>query len=154
MLDSYEINRHTIAIVPIKNNVSKVIEEENIYFVNKSTTEIIDDSCRYFGSSYAGRCEGTKSLIGFNYKTPIIIEETMEIIFFPTSSPRFENCFWISLKHIVNYQKDKNSSRCSKLILSNGQELELSISYSSLENQILRATRLESITRQRKITEK
>ncbi len=151
MLDSYEINKHTIAIIPIKSNVSKVIEDDNIYFINKTTTEIIDDSCRYFGSSYAGRFEGTKSLIGFNYKTPIIIEESTEIIFFPTSSPRIDDCYWISLKHISNYRKSENSSSGSILILSNGQDLELKISYSSLENQILRATRLESMMRQRKI---
>jgi competence protein ComK len=150
MLDNYEINMHTIAIIPIKSKVSKVIESDDSFLVKKSTTEIIDDSCRYFGSSYAGRFEGTKSLIGFNYKSPIIIEETTEIIFFPTSSPRFDSCYWISLKHISNYSKNGNGSN---LIFDNGQKIEICISYSSLENQILRATRLESILRQRKMTE-
>ena len=36
----------------------------------------MDDSCKYFGSSYQGRYEGTKNLIGMNYKLPIIIEES------------------------------------------------------------------------------
>jgi competence protein ComK len=150
MLNNYEINVHTIAIIPIKNKTSKIIESQDEFNVNKSTTEIVDDSCRYFGSSYAGRFEGTKSLIGFNYKAPIIIEETTEIIFFPTSSPRFDSCYWISLKHISNYEKEDSKSI---LIFDNGKKIELDISYSSLENQILRATRLESILRKRKITE-
>ena len=147
-IEKYEINSSTLAIIPIETKVSKIIEEENDYIINKSTTEVIDDSCKFFGSSYVGRFEGTKSLIGVSYKSPIIIEETKEIIFFPTSSPRFDNCFWISLNHIEIYQKKEN---CSIIIFKNGQTLELDISYGSLDNQILRATRLESILRKRKL---
>ena len=55
MLNSYEINKETIAIVPINNNNSKVLEEENTININKNSSMIIDDSCRFFGSSYMGR---------------------------------------------------------------------------------------------------
>ncbi len=148
MFDRYEINLDTIALIPISEKVSQVIEETEIFMVSKSTTEIIDDSCRYFGSSYLGRHEGTKSLIGINYKSPIIIEETKEIIFFPTSSPRFENCYWISLDKIQNHKKITTGS---KLKFTNGHEIDINISSSSLENQILRATKLEATLRKRKI---
>lgn len=148
MLGNYEINNHTIAIIPIKQNESKIIEEENTFMVKKSTSEIINDSCKYFGSSFLGRREGTKALMGVSYKAPIIIEETKSIIFFPTSSPRFDNCAWISLNHIHDYlRKDGNSL----VHFKNGEALELDISYGSLENQVLRATRLESILRHRKV---
>lgn len=148
MLDSYEINNHTIALVPITQNESKIIEEDAVFFVNKSTTDIINDSCKYFGSSFLGRREGTKALMGIHYKAPIIIEESKSIIFFPTSSPRFDNCTWISLQHIHNYLKNKGNSLVH---FKNGDVLELDISYGSLDNQVLRATRLESILRHRKI---
>lgn len=146
-MDKYEINNSTLAIIPISKNCSKVIEEENNYIINNSTTEIIDHSCKYFGSSYNGRCEGTKNLVGFNYKTPIIVEESKEIIFFPTSSPRFDNCSWISLNNIEKYIKNEKKS---SVFFKNGIVLDFEISYSSLENQILRATMLESKLRQRK----
>lgn len=148
MIENYEINNSTLAIIPIADNMSRVMEEENVYTVSKTPTEIIDDSCRFFGSSYDGRHEGTKNLTGINYKSPIIIEESKEIIFFPTSSPRFDNCHWISLNHIDKYQKGSLSAIIN---FKNGQKLELNISYGSLENQILRATRLESILRKRKL---
>ena len=148
MLDSYEINNHTVAIIPIKQDESKIIEEDTILFVRKNTTDIINDSCKYFGSSFLGRREGTKALMGVSYKAPIIIEETKSIIFFPTSSPRFDNCTWISLNHIHDYLRDKGNSL---IHFKNGEMLELDISYGSLENQVLRATRLESILRHRKI---
>lgn len=147
MVENYEINSSTIAIIPVDKKKSRIVEEDNILFVNKDTTEIIDDSCRFFGSSYLGRHEGTKSMMGINYKTPIVIEESKEIIFFPTSSPRFNNCYWISLKHVEKYFKNYNNS---KIIFKNGYELDINISYGSLENQILRSTRLESLLRTRK----
>jgi len=148
MKKNYEISLSTIAIIPLENKKSKIIEEEDIYIVEKSTTEIINDSCKFFGSSYEGRHEGTKYLTGINYKSPIIIEETNEMIFFPTSSPRYDNCYWIALRHIEKYEKDQ--SKC-KILFKNGFLLLLDISYGSLQNQILRSTLLQSIIRDRKI---
>ena len=88
----------------------------------------------------------TMQLLGFNYKAPIIIEETKNMIFFPTSSPRFDNCMWISLKHIKKYDKYNNKSIVS---FKGGKTLTLNMSYNSLENQIFRATRLESVLNDR-----
>lgn len=150
MKDNYEINSSTLAILAVDNKISKVIEEEEEFLVNESTIKIIDKSCKFFGSSYFGRFEGTKHLIGISYKSPIIIEETKNIIFFPTASPRISDCSWISLNNITSYDKIKNKT---KLTFSNGYNLELDISYNILENQILRATRLDSVIRKRKIGE-
>lgn len=149
MLTNYEINSSTLAIIPLSKNSSKVIEENEILIVNKNTTEIIDDSCKFFGSSYLGRHEGTKNIIGINYKAPIVIEESNEIIFFPTSSPRFENCSWISLKKILKYKKENKNTI---IIFKNGYQLPINISAGSLENQILRSTLLESVLRSRKMS--
>lgn len=146
---TYEINSSTIAILPVEENISRVIELEDSFLVHLSTTEIIDESCKFFGSSYVGRQEGTKNLIGVNYKSPIIVEETLELIFFPTASPRVQECMWISLNNIENYYKENLSTFIN---FKNGKKLELGISYGSLENQILRATRLESILRKRKLS--
>lgn len=148
MINNYEINYETIAVIPIDDSISKVIEENNTYIVNKNATEIVNHSCKYFGSSLEGRKEGTKALMGVSYKAPIIIEETRSLIFFPTSSPRFNACNWISLNHICDYMRKKDGSQVK---FKNGDCLELNISYGSLENQVLRATRLESILRHRKI---
>lgn len=147
MFNEYEINMDTIAIIPVKDNVSRIIEEKESFLVSKSTTDIIDDSCKYFGSSYLGRHEGTKRLIGINYKSPIIVEESRELIFLPTSSPRFNDCHWLSLDKIKEHIQ---SLRGSIVKFTNGEEIEINISKSSLENQILRATKLGSVLRKRK----
>ena len=125
-LDVYFINKATCAIIPIDKSVSKVIEFDDSFIVNKSVNCIIDESCKYFGSSYKGRFEGSKNILKMNYKLPIVIEEYNNIIFFPTSSPRFNQCIWISLNNISNYSK---SGSFSKIIFNGGMDLELNLSY-------------------------
>ena len=147
MLEQYEINSSTLAVLPVDETISKVLEEETEYIVNQPTMKIIDDSCKFFGSSFRGRSEGTKSLIGGNYKLPVVIEESRDIIFFPTASPRLRECAWISLNNLVDYQKNKQHSLVK---FKNGSTLNVEISIFSLENQVLRASRLENVLRKRK----
>jgi len=147
----YEINNNTLAIISIDDKTCKVLEDEYEYIINKSSYDVIDDSCKYFGSSYKGRYEGTKSLIGMNYKLPIIIEESRNIIFFPTTSPKLNECFWISLNKIDDYVVDNENVY---ILFKNGTKIRVNISFFALENQILRASRLESVLRHRKKEEK
>ena len=146
-MKNYEINRETLAIIPCGKGKSKIIEENNEFYVNYSTTKIIDYSCKFFGSSYEGRFNGTKSILGVSHKSPIIIEESNKIIFFPTTSPRLECCAWIALNHVKNHIRFEEKSI---LYFQCGKNVELDISYGSLENQILRATKLESVLRKKK----
>ncbi len=148
MYTTYEINRDTLAIIPIDEKTSKVIEKGQEIIVERKAMDIIDDSCRYFGSSYTGRFEGTKKILGVNYKSPIIIEESRGIIFFPTSSPRFPNCSWVCLNNIEDYQK---SEKGTSVYFINGQTINLNISHSSFENQMIRSLRLAKILKRRKM---
>ena len=67
MLNNYEINKDTIAIIPIENDISKIYEAEEEYIVNKNSNKIIEENCKFYGSSYKGRCEGTRFLIKISY---------------------------------------------------------------------------------------
>lgn len=146
----YEINSATLAIIPIDENTSKVYEEEDEYIVKKSSNGIIKDNCEFYGSSYEGRCIGTKSLTGIKTKYPIIIEESRNIIFFPTTSSRTQQSSWIALNKIKKYTKNNNKS---KVHFKNNSNVSLDISYYSLENQICRATMLKSKLYERKLEE-
>jgi competence protein ComK len=146
---NYEINCNTVALVPINDNRTRVIEVDNEYIIEMSTLKIIERSCEFFGSSYIGRQQGTKKITGISTKPPIIIEESREIIYFPTMSPRLHNCTWFALKYINNY---KNNNGKSLIYLDNGKKIELDISYESFDNQFLRATKLESMLRKRKLS--
>ncbi len=147
-MQNYEINADTLAIIPLNEYKSKIIEKNKEIEIDMTPMKIIDNSCKYFGSSYKGRFYGTRNLIGVSHKAPIIVEESREIIFFPTASPRLYECAWISLKNINDYKRSLDSSI---IVFNSGYNLELEMSYGSLDNQILRAARLESVLRKRKI---
>lgn len=146
-LDSYYINRATCAIIPIEKDVSQIYEINDSYIVEKSVKKIVEESCRYYGCTYKGRVDGSKKILNMTYKLPIVIEEFHNLVFFPTSSPRFGSCIWLSLNNIVNYEKILNGSR---IIFQNKREIVFEISYYSLENQIFRASLLESIITRRR----
>ena len=145
-MNNYEINKETLAIIPIEEEISKVIEEEKEFIINASVMKIIDDSCKFFGSSYEGRFEGTKTIMGISHKSPIIIEETRKIIFFPTTSPRINTCSWISLNNIKEYYKSNSNT---VIVFSCGKKVKLQLSYPIVDNQVLRATRLEALLNKR-----
>ena len=144
---NYEITYDTQAIIPIDNNKSKAVENDEEYIINSNPLSVMEHSCEYFGSSYEGRKEGTKKLLGITHKSPIIVEESRKIIFFPTTSPDKSECIWINLEKIDKYYKlDKKKSAIK---FKNGDIIELNISYGSLQNQILRASRLKYILDER-----
>ena len=151
MNKEYEINSATQAIVPINDNQSMIYEEESEYVVDIPANKIINYNCNFYGSSYIGRCEGTKSLIGIKSKIPIIIEESRNIIFFLTTSIRSKQSFWIELINIDSYYKDEKNSY---ILFKDGRKLHLDISYFSLENQYYRSIMLKSKLLDRILKEK
>ena len=145
-MKSYEININTLALIGFENK-TKVYENEKIFIVDKPVSKIIDDSCCFFGSSLSGRQKGTNDLIGVSYKCPIIVEESKNIIFFPTRSPRMVNCSWISLNNIEDYYSKMTNEVIIKF--KNGQKITIPSTYGIIDNQVLRSTRLESVLRGR-----
>ena len=147
----YEITFDTQVILPMDSKSSKIIENNESYVVNVTPMQILEHSCEYFGSSFDGRREGTKKLLGITHKSPIIVEESRKIIFFPTTSPDRNDCIWINLEKISRYYK--SSQKKSIIEFKNGDIIEFDVSIGSLTNQILRASRLKYILEENKRTE-
>ena len=151
LLDEYEISSATQAIVPLDEEKTMIYEEEGEYIITKPSNDIINYNCNFYGSSYDGRCEGTRSLTGYKSKLPIIIEESRNIIFFPTNSVRRKQSTWIALNKIASYHKN---DRNSYIIFTDGRKIDFDISMFSLENQFYRATMLKSKFLDRKLLDK
>lgn len=143
----YEISFDTQVILPINDKSSRIIENNDSYVVNITPLQILEHSCEYFGSSFDGRKEGTKKLLGITHKSPIIVEESRKIIFFPTTSPDRIDCIWINLEKINKYYK--STPKKSIIEFKNGDIIEFDVSIGSLTNQILRASRLKYILEER-----
>lgn len=143
----YEITFDTQVILPVENNSSRIIENNESYVINVPPMQVLEHSCEYFGSSFNGRKEGTKKLLGITHKSPIIVEESRKIIFFPTTSPDRIDCVWINLEKVNKYYK--SSSKKSIIEFKNGDIIEFDVSIGSLTNQIMRASRLKYILEER-----
>ena len=150
-MKEYEINEDTMAIIPMSYYQTLVKEVEKEIIVDKNAYEIMEDSCEYYGSTYKGRLTAAKKMLNSCYKLPILIEESENIIFFPTKSSLLEDCCWINYNFIKKYEKN---GKKIKLVFKNNEEIDVDMSKLSLENQISRSSMLELISRKRKINNK
>ncbi len=141
-MDNYEINEETYAVIAQNLGKTQIIEGNNEYLINQDAYKIMDESCKYYGSSYKGRLEAAKELLNCSYKLPILVEESRVLIFFPIKSSLLDDCCWINLNSIKKIEKVDNKS---KITFINGREITLDVSKLSLENQIYRSTKLEAI---------
>ncbi len=144
----YEISKGTLAILPNEKNSSVVYEDDERYIIKETPFQIMEDSCKYFGSTYEGRKDGAKEILGAEYKVPIVVEDSNNLIVFPTTSPLSDDCVWISLKRVDKIEKiDANNT---KIIFDNKTEIIVDSSYRTIENQLSRASRLDLILRNHK----
>ncbi|MBY0121095.1 competence protein ComK [Bacillus sp. S/N-304-OC-R1] len=145
IIEEYEINPHTMIILPLTYGsriYSQILEMEDEFISPFKPIEIIRKGCISFGSSYEGRKEATKQLIGITHKAPITIDSTNSIYFFPTASPSSPHCIWISQEHIHFHRREDYGQ--TQVLLKNNQLLTIPISYNSFHNQILRTALLKT----------
>ncbi|MFE8700282.1 competence protein ComK [Cytobacillus sp. FJAT-54145] len=150
IIEEYEITPLTMVVMPItygSKTYSKIIEFEEELISPFKPLEIIKKSCQFFGSSFEGRKDGTKELIGITHKVPISISPPNSIYFFPTTSPEKPQCIWISHEHIADYMK--GSENGTIVTFNNGHVLDIPISPSSFQNQLIRTVMLKSKLTQR-----
>lgn len=141
-MESYELNEETYAVIGNLQGNTKIIEKDDEYIINNTAYRIMDDSCQYYGSSYSGRLKASKKILDCSYKLPILVEETSRLIFFPIKSSLLEDCCWINLNCIKKVQR---CGKNTKIIFQNEKEILVNVSKLSIDNQIYRATLLESV---------
>lgn len=67
------------------------------------------------------------------------------------ASPKGGKCAWISLNNLENYEELEDEV---KLVFTKDDVLNVNVSYGIIDNQVLRATKLESALRKRKSKDK
>lgn len=148
---NYEINEDTLAVLYDGLGKTKIIEKEREVIVEKNPFEIMEDSCEYYGSTYEGRINSVKKMLNYSYKIPVLVEESENIIFFPTKSYLLSDCSWINYNYIKKCEKNGNKTT---IIFLNDKKIDLEESKLSVNNQILKSSRLESILLNRKIAKR
>ena len=149
-IEEYEISPYTFAVIPVEYGYkmySKVIEYNEEFLVPQRPIDVIKTSCKYFGSSFEGRCEGTKELLNISHKVPIAIDPGNGLFFFPTTSPLRNTCVWLSYEHIVS--RIRLAPAKTQINFRNKQSIVIPVSYSIIENQMLRTALLKSKLQQK-----
>ncbi|MFS0644854.1 competence protein ComK [Siminovitchia sp. 179-K 8D1 HS] len=143
-VEDYEINPYTMMIKPAANNdprfLSEIFEMNGRYLSSDSPFDIVRRSCEYFGSSFNGRRQGTKQLIGITHKAPIIVDPHTSIFLFPTASPTSPHCIWISHDYVASHER--NGSDETIVTFQNNESHKLPVSFYSFENQLSRTAML------------
>ena len=124
----YEISNGTLAIVPNEDDNSLIYEDNERFIVEETPFKIMEESCKYFGSTYKGRKDSAKEILGAEYKIPVVIEDSTNLIIFPTTSPQAEDCAWICLNRVKNISKVDSFN--TKIVFDNDRELIVPCSYS------------------------
>lgn len=145
---NYEISDVTLAVIPFNENSSKVIEYDAERVIDSNPYEVMEYSCEYFGSSIDGRMYSSKKILGSVYKVPILVDEYRNLVFFPTKSPNAKDNIWISLNNINSIKKLNLNE--TMILFNNNDKLVIELPYNALYNQILRATRISSVLKERK----
>ena len=144
------VNACTMYIKPAEygNKVFSIIGEPEEEFLSPfKPLDLIKNSCAFYGVDYESRRKGTKLLIDYSRKLPIVIEPINNIYAFCTASPEEPNCVWFFLEHIKDYQRA--SARQTLVIFHNDYSFTFPVSYSTFNNQMLRTSYLQTKLMQR-----
>ena len=147
-INNYIVNMETLLLIPVDNKKTKVFELDEEFIVKKNIMEIIENSCLFFGSSYEGRKEGTKALLKCWIKVPIIMEESRNLILFPTLSFKNEKNIWVVYNNLVDYKKYDLDN--TLFLFKNNNDIKVNVKFDIVDNQVFRCLKLDAIIRKRK----
>ena len=136
----YEIDLSTVMLIGIDEFKTRVVTLDSEFIIDIDSKKIIDNSCKFFGSSLSDRINTTKRLINVKSKSPIIIEESRNIIFFPLKSTRDKCNIWISFNNLERYVKSDDKTI---FYFKNKKEVIISFSYYIIDNQVTRSLMLD-----------
>ena len=136
----YEIDLSTVMLIGIDEFKTRVVTLDSEFIIDIDSKKIIDNSCKFFGSSLSDRVNMTKRLVGIKSKSPIIVEDSRNIIFFPLKSVRDKCNIWISFNNLEKYVK--NGDRTA-FVFKNNKRVVIDFSYYIIDNQVTRSLMLD-----------
>ena len=127
-------------LIGIDESKTKVVTLDDEFIIDIDSKKIMDNSCKFFGSSLSDRVNMTKRLVGIKSKSPIIVEDSRNIIFFPLKSVRDKCNIWISFNNLEKYVK--NGDRTA-FVFKNNKRVVIDFSYYIIDNQVTRSLMLD-----------
>ncbi len=149
-IGDYIVNACTRYIIPVEygNKIYSLIGEvDDEFLCPVKPIGIIQKGCAYYGVDYDSRRKGTRLLIDYSRKLPLVIEPINNIYTFCTASPENPKCIWFFLEHIKNYQRV--SAHETRVIFHNDQSKIFTVSPNTFNKQMLKTSYLQMKLTQR-----
>ena len=144
-LTDYVMNYNTVLFLPRTNEYGElytfVLDKTSSFDVQLGPTDLIDFNLKYYGSSLKGAREGAIMILGGGKMSPVMINEKLDLYWFPSKSPAKEDCIWFALHHIKETIKLPNIR--TKVIMSDGNIIIVEMSKESFDKKIQKAYNLK-----------
>lgn len=145
--ESYIVHQNTMLLLPkfteYNEPVVDVYEAAQKVTVPGKSTDIVKESCSYYGASLGGRQEGTRAVTDYDKLLPIAVSPDWDLYMFPIGSPSKETGIWAVYHHIDQVKYDANPKKCM-LRLSNGEKVSLEVSGDRVKTQLFRTGHFKS----------
>ena len=148
MMNYYILNSDVLCFTQDlgNSNGTMVIEKDRKFNVQMDCFKLLKKSCIWHGNSYNIQRQFVIDKFNFSIKTPIVMNGKDIIIFFPTCSPISKECIWVSYNNVDRYVKEEDYT---KIYFKGGKILNISASYSTIDNQITRCIKIEKFIREK-----
>ncbi|WP_102345914.1 competence protein ComK [Bacillus sp. Marseille-P3661] len=140
VLDTYEVNRSTMALLSVAHidYCCIALEDNQTLYVRQTPISIVKASCLDGGSTYDGRRTAVTHRTGSKHRVPIPINPNENIFAFPTHSPKAFECSWIFYHHVKSiktFSSPTNHAIQTVITFQNGHQEILNESYYILKKQ-------------------
>lgn len=136
--EKYRITKRTVAILPcfdIMKQSRIILEDGTEISTPLRPYQLLQLSCRQYNSSIEERIFVAKRVAGVKGKVPVVIEPTMGLVFFPTKSPKRDDCEWYAWSHIRDIASVEGEPN-SLIVTQNGHQIQTNATAYVLKNQI------------------
>jgi competence protein ComK len=143
----YIINQPFMSMAGIYDRHGKlctlVRETEKTFIVDKSPTEILEESICWVGYDFKGAMLASKRLLGDIQMCPIMANPIERIVLFPTQSYKHVETIWLNPAHI---RRTTSINGQTLVRFTNGTKLLIPSRLSSFNTKIQNAEQLEDMT--------
>jgi competence protein ComK len=120
-----------------------VRETEKSFIVDKSPSEILDESICWIGYDLKGALIASKRLLGDIQMCPVMVNPIERIVLFPTHSHKQAGTLWLNPAHI---RRTTSMNRQTLVRFTNGTVLLIPSRLSSFNTKVQNAEQLEDLT--------
>lgn len=136
--EKYRITKRTVAILPCFDVMKQsriILEDGSEITTPLRPYQLLQLSCRQYSSSIEERIFVAKRVAGVKGKVPVVIDPMTGLVFFPTKSPKRDDCEWYAWSHVRDIAVFDNVPH-GIIVTQTGQTIQSNATAYVLKNQL------------------